>query len=1037
MREARGNKSSVSPAFRGMGCRGTARRAHFGFGMPNPYPCRRGAEPSAWAGKIPPYRLGVILFLIALVLILPFSTSAQGPGVRIENFSPSQVDTEPGQIVVATFRIWNETDAEREFSAAAELPTGWVLVSPLFPFTLKPAEEKFLFVGVALPKYELARMYVVSVKVTDTSFAGITDEGEVEVKVIPVAKVEVRAPPGEYRLLAGDEYTRTFTVLNQSNAPSRFKIDLTSRPEWEATAEPMEFSLVAGSSQPVVVTVRTPRDIEREERHRVTLTARSLDLNHGTVEAKATVTTIVYPRLLVGDMYETLDGDYSFLLSWEEDETIAAQFKLDLKGDLGEGRWGEVYFVGPYPSRWRGQRFLQTDRFHIEYGDESKGYVSLGDDSLEVTPLTERYFYGRGIDLEVRKDPVAFRVFASKRGNAWIPERLTGAQISVEAPGNTEVALTALRKEETQVPSYLTRGRQDGKMLSLSATSNPAEGVELEGEYGWGNFDDGKGGGSKSDTAYRLAANVNHERFYFDGELVRAGAYFPGYWQDVKHSRAHLSTSVARGIRIWGSFSQSERNLEGDPLKARPKNSNRSVGMSIDAGPLGRASIYQRWSRREDTNLLQWNERDRTTNFQLSRSFGDLSLTGTAEFGKRQNRLTGTERDLERYRLMFNARPGRHSTFSGGYSWDVEDTALGAQRLKSNQLWFNADVRLSKRTKLSASYSRTDGSGRPSYNWLRAELEHDLGSDRALHIRIQRRGGALGSELAAGLELTFPLSVPVLWLPKSGRLEGRVYANEGREEPLEGVVILVDGMKVATDGGGRFVFPALAAGEYEMTIDRGTLGLDRIPDLSAPFSFSVKPGETVKLDIPIVHGATVNGRVTTALWTSGNDNNRNHVINGNPDGQNEGSVSLESLGNGNHNGNRSGYRNSNAPDSVPLESLGGRNGNNNSNGNGNGANGASVVVGVTGVLVVLENGEERFVRITDLNGEFSFCELRPGRWKLTLAEGQMPKYYELVPLDFEIDLMPGQTDDTIEFLISPVARPVVITTQDGNQTTLQ
>ena len=208
-------------------------------------------QPRLWRGVI----------VILAVAALSYVTFAQGPGVRIENFSPPQVDTEPGKIVVATFRIWNETDSEREFTVTAQLPTAWSLVSPLFPFTLQPDEEKFLFVGVALPKYELAGTYAVRVEVIDTSFSGITDEAKVDVKVIPLAKVEVRAPPGEYRLLAGDEYTRTFTVLNQSNAPSRFKIDLASRPEWEATAEPAEFSLVAGSSQSVVVTVRTPRDI--------------------------------------------------------------------------------------------------------------------------------------------------------------------------------------------------------------------------------------------------------------------------------------------------------------------------------------------------------------------------------------------------------------------------------------------------------------------------------------------------------------------------------------------------------------------------------------------------------------------------------------------------------------------------------------------------------------------------------------------------------------------------------------------------------
>ena len=343
-------------------------------------------------------------------------------------------------------------------------------------------------------------------------------------------------------------------------------------------------------------------------------------------------------------------------------------------------------------------------------------------------------------------------------------------------------------------------------------------------------------------------------------------------------------------------------------------------------------------------------------------------------------------------------------TFSGGYSWDAKDTALGGARQKSDQLWLNADVRLSEKTELSASYSRTDGTGRPSYNWIRADLKHDLGRGRKLQIRIQRRGGALGRELAVGLELVFPLSVPVPWLPKSGKLEGRVYANEGRGEPLEGVVVLVDGMKVATNGSGYFEFPSLPAGEYELRIDRGTLGLAQIPDTATPLVFSIKAGETVELDIPIVVGATISGKVTAALYTNGNGNSRHNGFN------NDiviSSIPLKSLGNGNHGGN--GYS------------------------NGNGTNGEYAIVGVSGVIIVLENNEEQFVRVSDLNGEFYFSELRPGRWRLSLAEGQLPKYFELVPSEFEMNLLQGQTSDTIEFMISPVARSVIITASNGDQ----
>ena len=996
-------------------------------------------------------RLCGALIILAAVLSLATSAIAQGAGVRIENISPPRVEAEPGQIVSATFRIRNETDRQREFNASATLPATWSLVTPLFPFALKPAEEKFLFLAISLPRYELAGNYLVRVQVADTSFAGVTDEATVEVEVIAVAKVEVRPPAGEYRVLAGDTYTRTFTVLNQSNAPSRFEVDVASLHAWEAVAEPTEFSLEAGASQPVVVTVETPEEVDREEHHRLTLKARSLDLNHGTVEAEAGVTTIVYPRLLIGDMYETLRGDYSLLFSWEDAGDVAGQFELDLKGELDEGRWGEVYFRGPYPSKWHGQWLLQEDRFHIEYGDEKKGYLSLGDDTLEVTPLTERYFYGRGIDLEVRRDPMAFRVFASKRQSGWIPEQLLGAQVSVQAPGNTEFALTAMRKQETSVPSYLARGNQKGSMVSLSATSNPAEGVELEGEYGWGNFDDGEGGGSDSDSAYRLSGQVNRDWFDFSGELVRAGAHFPGYWQDAKLSQAYLSVHPLRNVSVWGSFSDSEYNIEGDPLRARPRFSQRSAGVSFPAGPFGRASVFQRRYQREDVNLAGWNDRDRTTNFQLSRSFGDISLTGTAEFGKRRDLLTGTERDLNRYRLMFSARPSSDATINGGYSWDVEDAALGATREKRNQLWLNADLRLGERTEVAATYSRSDGSGRPGYNWLRADLKHELKGGRSIQIRIQRRGGALGSELAAAVEFTFPLSVPVRWLPKTGRLEGRVYLNQGREEPLSDVLVYVDGLKVATDEKGHFVFPSLASGEYELRIDRGTLGLEQIPEAPAPFIFSVKAGETVKLGIPIVAGATVNGSVLTPQWLNGNGNhNGNHIVNGAQDadstdeggsdgnGDTASSVPLKSLGsgNGNHNGHPNGNRGANGAGSVSLDSLGKSKGNGNGNGNGhlngngNGAGGDYTLVGVSGVLVVLENGTERFARMTDLDGEFSFGELRPGRWKLTLAEGQVPKHYELAPPELELTVVPGQFAEGIEFIISPVARPVIVTTTE-------
>ncbi|OPX23466.1 MAG: hypothetical protein B1H03_01560 [Planctomycetales bacterium 4484_113] len=110
-------------------------------------------------------------------------------------------------------------------------------------------------------------------------------------------------------------------------------------------------------------------------------------------------------------------------------------------------------------------------------------------------------------------------IFATKRHSGWRPENLLGAQLSVDLPSDTEVALTAVRKQETNVPSYLARGKQ--------------------------------------------------KRIHLEGELARAGAYFPGYFRDTRLSRAYLSVNAASRVRLWGSISDSEWNIAGDPLNTR------------------------------------------------------------------------------------------------------------------------------------------------------------------------------------------------------------------------------------------------------------------------------------------------------------------------------------------------------------------------------------------------------------------------------------------------------------------------------------
>jgi hypothetical protein len=206
-------------------------------------------------------------------------------------------------------------------------------------------------------------------------------------------------------------------------------------------------------------------------------------------------------------------------------------------------------------------------------------------------------------------------------------------------------------------------------------------------------------------------------------------------------------------------------------------------------------------------------------------------------------------------------------------------------------------------------------------------------------------------------------------------------------QPLKDIVVCVDGMKVATDENGRYVFPELEEGEYELTIERGSLGLGRVANLRAPYKFNLIAGETVKLDIPIVRAAAVAGSVVIQQGANGkNSVNGKNGMNSNNDGNGK---------NGNSNGKTTEIQ--------------------------------PAVKGFSGMAVFLSNEEESYTRYTDRYGKFSLTELRPGHWKLTIAEGQIPEHYECKPLEFEFDILPGQTMDDFKFVISPIERPMVIT----------
>lgn len=910
-----------------------------------------------------------------------------GDGVRIENISPSRIEVKPQQIITTTFRVINETGATHEFTPTLDLPDGWKVVLSVSPFILKSGEEKNVNLSICLPMETLAGDYSIILGIHAADSKKITGNAIVDVSVIAMAKVVVIASSSEYRTITGEMVTKTFTVKNNSNSASRFEIETISYPSWPTIIDPQTFSLEIGESKTIFVALQTPNQIPFEEQHKLTLVAHALDLEHGSVKVKAVSKTLVYPRILKGNMYETLEGDISFLRSWSNKNAgLAGQYKVDLSGDLGKGRWSKIKYIGHYPFEWRNYRFTQEDYFLMQYGEMEKYFLSVGESSFRVSELVEPNYYGRGAEIKVVKAPYTMRLFTAKRSAGMPSERLSGTQISMDANENSEFTLSYIKRDEINVPAFLNRENQKGNMLTLAGKTETANGIQLKGEYGIGKLDTGEGLGSKTGSGYMVSAKIDGDIVGFNGKVIRSGKNFPGYWKNSNSAQANMKIKLSDKVNIWSSYNKTRRNPYIDPTQSNNNNRYFDIGMNYSTGRNGNFRIYERWITRKDTNRYRWNKKDRTTNVRLSHSFNNISITGSAEFGKRKNvdmgisefaseqsSLMDIEKDIQKYQIVFHTRPNENSSISTGYSWNTEETILTDQYQVNDRFWVDADFKINKRVDFEAKYSRANGTNRSIIDWFQTEIEYVYADGRTFQIAAMHHRGISGKNTEVSFMFTFPLRIPLPWIAKYGQVKGRVYLEDSLA-PLSDVVIRVNGMKVATGQDGRFVFPTIEEGDYQLEIERSTLDFGLIPALQLPYDFAITPGKTINIELPIVYASNVRGN-----------------------------ISLQSIGNGDSSAGSDEQTTTTIEDAnLALQTF----------------------------LVILTDGISEYSAYIKADEAFNFTDLRPGSYKLYMVDGQISQNYELTPAEFKIEISPNDKLDNMVFKISPVKRDILITVKE-------
>jgi len=782
--------------------------------------------------------------------------------------SPERLEAEPRQMLTLSCRLTNLTQNPVPVEIDAEIPAGWQFLGTPGVEELAAGEATTAFATIVVPGDAPAGDYRVVLKAYPAGQASEAVAATVEVTVVAFARLMVR--PGRLQqptVIAGDSYSVSFLVTNFGNAPSRIALDLESRQEWKITVQPGELQLEPGGTAEVAVTVETPEDVFDAVTHRMTLTARALDVAAGEVEAKASSSTRIVPRRRKSEsMYATLDGSAQLLADWRDDEDFSSQFQLELEVELGTNRRGSISFVNPLTTGGIGGAFSQQQRIALEYEDEGMGYVRLGDVSFDLdAPLISRGLPGRGVNLAVRKQGTEIRAFVSKTRSSYVPVRAEGLQVSHVWKDIALFRATALRRSELSVPATLARPTESATLYSLYAEYEPIKGARIEAEIADSQGDSAGASGAGADSAYRLTGRFRDRRFSIDGEMVRAETYFPGAWQDVELQRLSVSWNPVCDFRAWSYLSRSRRNLLDDPAESAPEDRNLTVGASWNLGKLARLRISRRQSHREDLNLDEFDERETTTEYQLSTGWGKYKGTVSWQDQRKDDDLLGTSEDIRRLRVSGTASLSRKANVRIDYtneSLQEHPTDVSSNR---SQLDLSTDLQLREDIGLLLGIQRTSDDLHGASTWFNGELRWAMPSERDLTFRFQRRSGAFGGETAVALEFSIPLSVPLSMLPRSGRMQGRLFMARDPAKALAAVKVSVDDMEVVTDKNGGFTFPALSAGEHQFTLSRTSLGLGMIADMPLPLTFLVEPGTTVEIEVPVIQSVAIAGQVVREI----------------------------------------------------------------------------------------------------------------------------------------------------------------------------
>ena len=889
------------------------------------------------------------------IFVAAFSLLATDYDVEIRPANEDVLISKPNQNVTTVLHVTNHTDQSIEFVSDVELPQDWKLITRELPYGLEAHQVEMKLLSFLIPQGTAVGRYEVMYRVRGREFPSISGHHTLYVDVQEYREYSMLVTGVPEIAIAGDLIQFHVFVENKSNVADSLCIQHKQFDDSEIYFEASSFVLEAGSTRKIKVRIQTNQEITRDLNALFELKL----FCHGCQQlVDVTKFSIRLISRIQGssDVYFKLPVELTAAFVTQKVDGVAANgFQGDIlgAGSLDQENKHRIQFHlrGPDAYQKALSIYAERDQFFTQYQND-RFQISIGDRPYTLSTLTQNSSYGRGAEFGIKLTPKWYSgVYYQK--NRWFIAR------SRSTAGYLRYRITPSSFLQANIMTVDHKDRS-GTVLSLVGKSqwgkNRAQ-IEYAADQD----------GGRTHHGFEAGVSGSPKFVSYNVRWVYADPEFSGYYRDTNYLSTSLAVKPTAKIGVRVLYRSERQNFELDTTRfSAPITKYFQAGLIYNKDLLSNLTFDYINQSRKDRLFTLFNYREQSFRLRYAGGFKNINFSATAEGGITKNEIYDRDATMSRYTASLFYEPRKQTRFRGFLYLDHNNRYSGE---KQKILTAGLQIQHSIGDRLSLSLHLQNNHDYENYYYDRNQselgLRYQLPNGHVFRLRGRRtllKRSLNRTDMAVVAEYKAPLSIPISRKPNTCVVIGKIYDAQ-TQLPLKDQIVRINGSTAVSNEEGIFRFRNLSENTYYLSVDKGTMGLNRVTVQRIPMEVRTIPGkEGIFIEIGVVDGASVTGRVLLQSIPEEKTTDENGFIMGTGDVVIEDTVSCE---NGEY--------------------------------------------GLSAILVEMKRGGEILRRMTGDKGEFNFEELRPGRWTVKFYNNNLPNYHQFEQDSYEVDIEPGES----------------------------